>query len=159
MSNRVAAANSHRRNATSQPEETPNQQEWSSTSAGRRAGAGVPIMSVQTQYVTDKILPFISPPLWWYLFVPLIVRSAPEQSGFSGWPQETGCGVGTEKLQMKQINGGNWVEKLQISSKQFWESGDREWQGSVIIAESLFTGSEKTIALCVLRQLKKRPDK
>lgn len=56
---------------------------------------------------------------------------------------------------MKQINGGNWVEKLQISSKQFWESGDREWQGSVIIAESLFTGSEKTIALCVSRQLKK----
>lgn len=92
-----ATANSHRCNAASQPEETPNQQEWSSTSAGRRAGAGVPAMSVETQYVTDKILRFISPPLWWFLFVLLPVRSALEQSGFGGWPQETGCGVGNRE--------------------------------------------------------------
>lgn len=54
-----------------------------------------------------------------------------------------------EELQMKQINGGNWVETLQISSKQFWESGNTEWQQSAvaIIAESLFTGSAIAIAL------------
>lgn len=87
-----------------------------------------------------------------HLFVlPIVWLGAGYRAAFAGWPRETDSGAAAAaaaELQMKQINGGNWVETLQISSKQFWESGDTEWQDSaiIIIAESLFTGSVKAIA-------------
>lgn len=86
-----------------------------------------------------------------HLFVPLNVwLGAAYWAAFAGWPRETdgGAAAAAAELQMKQINGGNWVETLQISSKQFWESGDTEWRdgAALINAESLFTGSVKAIA-------------